>query len=155
MHMSQVVKQSDVPNTNECDEVAPNIWRLTFKQPELVSGPGCTFMFPKLIESSKQHPIGLIGLFPAGMRIFDPSLATAWLNAFVIQGLRVGSIGLVSATAAMRVVLKGSALAMSTLKKPITVGTFETYDDALAWSLLEREHHLARLSNAVARKVEP
>ncbi len=119
---------------NTIEQVAPGIWLITFAAPELMEAAHCGHLVAPLVEGSKLAPIVLLGALPPNPKIVAPSLVPFWLDAFVLKGIRVRAIGLMTQNKTMRMMLNGVELAMRIQNKPVKTVTHATLDELIAWA---------------------
>lgn len=119
---------------NSVEETSPGVWVVHFATRDTVTREGSQPLLGPLIAASKTGPILLLADLPADVTLIPPTMVTLWLEAMLSGGLRVGAIGVVTKSRAVRAVASAFQAAMRVRERPIAAEVRPTLDELKVWA---------------------
>lgn len=128
------------------ETLGEDVWLVNFATPEEVTAARSADLVTALHVASREHPIALLAQTPPELRGVEPSMVSLWLQAFASGTVRVHSIGVVTRSLAVRVVVRGLEAGLRIRGQDIAAETFATLEEAVAWARARVEARAGRLT---------
>ena len=119
---------------NTVREATPGVWLLEFEKKEDITVELSKPLLPPMVAACTRGEIVLLAKVPADLRMVEPAISVFWLEAMTRGGLKTKAVGVVTKSLAVKTVVAALGLALKVSGKPLLTKTFNTLDDALAWS---------------------